>query len=249
MLIRREVSRQWPEVSDFVARFCTLRESENTDMRGLHAICVQFSHVRVFSYSRNVQESVSQIIYLGARLGPLPKPPGFSGGRTVDVSGAVGEPYTRRYAFQERFALLTTRWTAALEDNRNASANARKGEHCLPSRPASASHVADDARTQKTSSLAALICATAQSTNALRLASLPGAAAVGACHDDNPWPKRSSPIKIMRTHRVRAARSIVQAPQALAPAVYCTGRHPDAAGGWARAYEGGNSAQRKGGCC
>ena len=24
------VTRQWPEVSDFVARFCTLRESENT---------------------------------------------------------------------------------------------------------------------------------------------------------------------------------------------------------------------------
>ena len=39
--------------------------------------------------------------------------------------------------------------------------------------------------------------------------------------------------------------------QALAPAVYssCTGRRPDAAGGWARAYEGGTSAQRKGGCC
>ena len=39
--------------------------------------------------------------------------------------------------------------------------------------------------------------------------------------------------------------------QALAPAVYCTGRRPDAAGGWARAYEGGTSARRKGccGCC
>ena len=24
------LTRQWPEVSDFVARFCTLRESENT---------------------------------------------------------------------------------------------------------------------------------------------------------------------------------------------------------------------------
>ena len=32
--------------------------------------------------------------------------------------------------------------------------------------------------------------------------------------------------------------------KALAPAVYCTGRRPDAAGGWARAYEGGTSAQR-----
>ena len=48
---------------------------------------------------------------------------------------------------------------------------------------------------------------------------------------------------------LRAARSFVQAPQALAPAVYCTGRRPDAAGGWARACEGGTSAQRKGGCC
>ena len=37
--------------------------------------------------------------------------------------------------------------------------------------------------------------------------------------------------------------------KALAPAVYCTGRRPDAAGGWARACEGGTSAQRKGGCC
>ena len=32
--------------------------------------------------------------------------------------------------------------------------------------------------------------------------------------------------------------------QALAPAVYCTGRRPDAAGGWTRACEGGTSAQR-----
>ena len=38
--------RQWPEVSDFVACFCTLRESES----------VRFSHVRVFSDSRNVQK-------------------------------------------------------------------------------------------------------------------------------------------------------------------------------------------------
>ena len=38
--------RQWPEVSDFVACFCTLRESES----------VLFSHVRVFSDSRNVQK-------------------------------------------------------------------------------------------------------------------------------------------------------------------------------------------------
>ena len=37
--------------------------------------------------------------------------------------------------------------------------------------------------------------------------------------------------------------------QALAPAVYCTGSRPDAAGGGALAYEGGISAQRKGGCC
>ena len=37
--------------------------------------------------------------------------------------------------------------------------------------------------------------------------------------------------------------------QALAPAINCTGRRPDAAVGWARACEGGNSAQRKGCCC
>ena len=42
-------------MSDFVARFCTL----------------QFSLVRVFSDSRNVQKSVTRIIYLG----PLPTPP------------------------------------------------------------------------------------------------------------------------------------------------------------------------------
>ena len=37
--------------------------------------------------------------------------------------------------------------------------------------------------------------------------------------------------------------------QTLAPAIYCTGRRPDAAGGWARACEGGTSAQRKGAYC
>ena len=75
--------RQWPEVSDFVACFCTLRESENTRTcenctcfqkthgRELHAFCVQFSHVRVFCDSRNVQKSVTRIIYLW----PLPNGP------------------------------------------------------------------------------------------------------------------------------------------------------------------------------
>ena len=48
--------------------------------------------------------------------------------------------------------------------------------------------------------------------------------------------------------RTQGGVLVVQAPQALAPAVYCTGRRPDAAGGWVRAYEGGTSAQRKG-CC
>ena len=51
---------------------------------------------------------------------------------------------------------------------------------------------------------------------------------------------------IMRTQGAALARADTQA---LAPAVYCTGRRPDAAGGWARAYEGGTSAQRKGCCC
>ena len=32
-----QCSRQWPEVSDFVARFCTLRESKHTAMRELNA--------------------------------------------------------------------------------------------------------------------------------------------------------------------------------------------------------------------
>ena len=49
--------RQWPEGSDFVTLFCTLREFR-----------VQFSHVRVFYDSRNLQKSVTQII----NLGPLP---------------------------------------------------------------------------------------------------------------------------------------------------------------------------------
>ena len=43
-------SRQWPEVSDFVACYSFFR--------------VKFSHVRVFFDSRNVQNSVTQIIYL-----------------------------------------------------------------------------------------------------------------------------------------------------------------------------------------
>ena len=50
--------RQWPEVSDFVARFCTLRESENTRTCENRTL-----------FSRNVQKSVTQIIYLG----PLPR--------------------------------------------------------------------------------------------------------------------------------------------------------------------------------
>ena len=64
-------ARQWPEVLDIVARFCTLRESENTrtfENCTRFAFHVQFSHVRVFSDSRIVQKSVTRIIYLG----PLP---------------------------------------------------------------------------------------------------------------------------------------------------------------------------------
>ena len=57
------------------------------------------------------------------------------------------------------------------------------------------------------------------------------------------------PLFLHASCALRAARSFVQAPQALAPAVYCAGRRPDAAGGWSRAYEGGTSAQRKGCCC
>ena len=60
------VIRQWPELSDFVARFCTLRESKNLwpcENR------VLFSHFRRFFDLCNVQKSVTQIIYLL----PLPK--------------------------------------------------------------------------------------------------------------------------------------------------------------------------------
>ena len=42
---------------------------KDTDIRELHAFRVQFSNVRVFSDSRNVQKSLTRIIYLG----PLPK--------------------------------------------------------------------------------------------------------------------------------------------------------------------------------
>ena len=65
-----ELPRQWPEVSDFVARFCTLRESNNTRFR------VRSSHGRALFDSRNVQKSVTQIIYLW----PLPRAPSSSPG-------------------------------------------------------------------------------------------------------------------------------------------------------------------------
>ena len=56
--------RQWPEVSDFVARFCTLRESET------------HGHARIARVSsRNVQKSVTQIIYLGPAGHCLVRPP------------------------------------------------------------------------------------------------------------------------------------------------------------------------------
>ena len=64
-------------------------------------------------------------------------------------------------------------------------------------------------------------------------------------HD--PWPFLRCvwicviAIAIMRTQGAALDRVDTKA---LAPAVYCTGRRPDTAGGWARAYEGGTSAQR-----
>ena len=103
--LRAVGSGQGLEVSDFVARFCTLREASDFCRTFLHVfarfcvarfcrtflqiytlsitvsdfvprfctshafrVSVCFSHVRVFSDSRNVQKSVTQIIYLG----PLP---------------------------------------------------------------------------------------------------------------------------------------------------------------------------------
>ena len=69
------LTRQWPEVSDFVERFCTLRKSENTRTcehctrnacnSRMSVKRVQFSHVRMFSDSRNVQKSVTRIITSG----------------------------------------------------------------------------------------------------------------------------------------------------------------------------------------
>ena len=63
--------RQWPKVSDFVARFCTLCKSNNTRpcenrarMRESRAKRARFSHGHVLFVSRNVQKSVTQIIYL-----------------------------------------------------------------------------------------------------------------------------------------------------------------------------------------
>ena len=53
---------------------------------------------------------------------------------------------------------------------------------------------------------------------------------------------------LQRSCALRAPRAFGEAPTTLAPAIHCTGRRPDAAGGWARAYEGGTSAWRKG-CC
>ena len=64
-------ARQWPNVSDFVARFCTLCDCESKNLRPCENR-TRFSHgtdgSRFFD-SRNVQKSVTQIIYLG----PLPR--------------------------------------------------------------------------------------------------------------------------------------------------------------------------------
>ena len=60
--------RQWPEVSDFIASFCTLRESKSLRPCENRTRFTRFSHGRRFFDSRNVQKCVTQIIYLG----PLP---------------------------------------------------------------------------------------------------------------------------------------------------------------------------------
>ena len=59
-------------------------ENCTRNMRELHAKHVQFSHVRVFSESRDVQKSVTRIIYLG----PLPTDRGRDGRGTVRGRGA-----------------------------------------------------------------------------------------------------------------------------------------------------------------
>ena len=63
-------SRQWPVVSDFVARFSRCANKKKHGHARIARVshrtrCVRFSHVRMFFGSRNVQKSVTQIIYLG----------------------------------------------------------------------------------------------------------------------------------------------------------------------------------------
>ena len=68
--------RQWPEVSDFVAHFCTLHKSENTlpcknsmlNTCETSAILAWQTIGSVFSDLHNLQKCVTQIIYLW----PLP---------------------------------------------------------------------------------------------------------------------------------------------------------------------------------
>ena len=83
-IFRLPYSRQWPKVSDFVARFCTLRESENTlpctrarkHTAKSHALRVRISHGRVlkrvqilhgsvFSDLHNVQKRATKSDTLG----------------------------------------------------------------------------------------------------------------------------------------------------------------------------------------
>ena len=70
-------ARHWPKVSDFVARFCTLCELKN--LRPCEN-CTRFSHGSRFFDLRNVQKSVTQIIYLG----PLPTAGAYFNSRLPD---------------------------------------------------------------------------------------------------------------------------------------------------------------------
>ena len=76
------IIRQWPEVSDVVAHFCTLRESKKHG----HARIAARETVRVFSDSRNVQKSVTTLIIY---LGPLPTEDGLRDLASSFLVGAI----------------------------------------------------------------------------------------------------------------------------------------------------------------
>ena len=60
-LIGAVVLRQWPEVYDSCHTLLHVAQvRQHTNMRELHVKCMQFSHIRVFSDSRNVQKRATK---------------------------------------------------------------------------------------------------------------------------------------------------------------------------------------------